>query len=170
MKLPFEGWRWPGISDAGHVVTGKDADMTKMVTLHRWQFTTTFNQLATLDLPREFSGPLICVTAAGDAVVKAGYDSSPIVMAGPSHTSQENIEGWLRAVLPGDRRVYARKKNDDYRDCEVLIVDGQEETLLLAPPGQKWSALLSICSIEEKMAIVDMDNKRLDIYHNNQCK
>lgn len=173
IALPFKGWRYPGISDAGHFIAGEMADRHNMARLHRYEFSGTFNELPSLDLPRVFDEPRICATAAGDCVVQEGsHYSSSTVTVSATHTAQQQTEGKLRAVLPGDLRAYAREKNGDSEYYEVIIVDahGQNETRLLSPPGQKWSPNLSICSVEEKMAVVDYGKKRLDIYHNNHRK
>ena len=136
-----------------------------------------FTQTLSCDLPRHIR--YSCSKAVNDAgemlLQNLSRDSPTLVLSKDGRTTTSvQSEGKLLTVLPprGDIVYAQEKKKDDPYDCVLVIVGREGNTILEPPPQQTWSQWISVCGINENLAVVDgkYKNNTLDIFQNHTRK
>jgi hypothetical protein len=116
------------------------------------------------------------VNDAGETLLQDySRDSPTLVLSKDGRTTTSvQSEGDLLTVLPprGDIVYVQRKKKDDEdSDCVLVIVGREGNTILEPPPQHTWSERISVCGINENLAVADSsNNKTLDIFQNHTRK
>jgi hypothetical protein len=117
------------------------------------------------------------VNDAGETLLQNSYpyNSPTLVLSKDGRTTTSvQSEGALLTVLPprGDIVYVQRKKKDDANDCVLVIVGREGNTILEPPPQHTWSQWISVCGINENLAVADgrYKNYTLDIFQNHTRK